>query len=195
MKENMERLALEKDFSELIPAEREQVLSEMSQAEFEHFRAVLLSARRLDRDVQAPKHLKAQLLNHMTALPKPGLGRRVDAARFQFWPAAATLVLGLAAGWLLKPEVVQEKIVTERQVLTDTVWLEKTVWRERVVIRERAQKQPEVVKPIAFLPEKAPLQTAESTFTEPAFVPTKVGTSLGDSPELMRFFTMGDNGR
>jgi hypothetical protein len=194
MKENIELLALEKDFSELTDMERKLVLAEMSQAEFEHFRAVLLRSRDLDAEMQPPKHLKTQLLNHMTTLPEPVLGKRVVSARFQFWSAAATLLLGLAAGWLLKTEKVQEKMVTEIQVRTDTIWQEKTIWRERVVIRERViYHQATVNQPIAFAPSLP--ETTEATIEEPEFTPPKVGTSLGDAPELMPFFTQGDRGR
>ena len=109
------------------------------------------------------------------------------------WSVAATLFLGIAAGWLLKPTSVQEKIVSTIELRTDTVWQEKTVWRERVVWRERIVYPKKTAdEPIAFLPEKIDSQELEIEFTQPEFASPRVGTSLGDAPELMLFFTQGD---
>lgn len=83
--------------------------------------------------------------------------------------------------------------MTEIQVRRDTVWQEKIVWRERRVWRDRVIfKEKSSYEPIAVSPESLghPEQTPE--LFQPEFAVPRVGTSLNDAPELMRFFTQGD---
>jgi len=193
MNEKIEQLAFEKDFSDLTAEERNLVLADMPEEAFKQLRSVLQAARQMDAGVLPPPRLKAQLLERMSAKPKPGLPGNALTARIPMWSVAATLFLGIAAGWLLKPTSVQEKIVSTIELRTDTVWQEKTVWRERVVWRERIVYPKKTAdEPIAFLPEKIDSQELEIEFTQPEFASPRVGTSLGDAPELMLFFTQGD---
>lgn len=188
MKEKIELLAVDKGFGALSAAERALVLSEMPQEEFEHLRMVLLATRQMDAGVQPSARLRAQLLEKMAAQPKPSLVWKVP-----IWQAAVVLLLSIVAVWLLKPEIIREKTVTEILVRTDTVWQVKTVWRDRVVWRERVvyRAKPDL-EPIAMFPEKADNLEISVDFSPPEFAAPRVGTSMGDAPELMRFFTQGD---
>jgi len=44
---------------------------------------------------------------------------------------------------------------------------------------------------MAFLPEEIDSQGIDLKFLQPKFGASRVGTSLGDTPELMVFFTQG----
>ena len=94
----------------------------------------------------------------------------------------------------MKKETVQEQIVTQIQQRTDTVFQEKVLWRERVVYKERVVIQEKTSpEPIALVPEPTPEKFApETPFSATDFSTPRLGTSLGDTPELMRFFTEGD---
>lgn len=192
MSEQIESLALAKDFAALNPAERSLVLSEYSEAEFEHLRSVLLAARQLDATALPPAHLRSQLLEKMALQAKPGLVHRVISARIPFWQAAAAFALLGVAIWFLKPEPLREKIVTIVQTRVDTVWQEKILWRDRVVWRERIViREKTVVEPIAAFPTNTNEQAPASDYAVPEIASPRVGTSLGDTPELMNFFTQG----
>ncbi len=193
MNEKIESLAIEKDFAALNAMERSLVLSEMPQEAFEHLRSVLLAARQMDAGIEPSMQLRAQLMAKMAAQPKPSMVQKAIGARISILQAAAILLFGLAVIWLLKPETVRTEIVTNIQVRVDTIWQEKTLWRDRVVWRDRlVYREKPAVEPIAFLPEKKDTQQLEIEFSEPVFAAPRVGTSLGDAPELLNFFTQGD---
>ena len=193
MKEKIELLAREKDFSALNTRERDLVLSEMSQASFEQLRAVLQAAPELDAGVQPSDRLRAQLLESMAAQVKPSWLSRSFSAQVPAWVMAACLLLGISVVWLFKPATVSEKIITEFKVRTDTVWQEKMVWRERVVNRERiVYLEKPLTAPAAFVPQKVDSPPIALDISPAEFTAPRVGTSLGDTPELMRFFTQGD---
>jgi hypothetical protein len=188
MEDKIESLALEKNFAALSPAERALVLAEMPQAEFEHLRAVLLAARHLEARALPPAALRERLLEKMAMQTNPGLLRRTLAVRLPAWQAAAALVLGVAAVWFLKKENLREKFVTQTQLRTDTIFVEKTCWRERVQWRERVVfREKPAAAPMVFLSEKIDSQGVRFELAPP-----HVGTSLGDAPELLDFFTQGD---
>ncbi len=193
MNERIESLAFEKDFAALSATERTIVLAEMTEEAFGHLRAVLLAAPQMDADVQPSALLQPKLLWKKANPPKPNFLQRTLSARIPVWQTAAALLLGVAAVWFLKKDTVREIIRQEIQLQTDTVYQEKTVWRDRVVIRERiVYREKPVAEPIAFLPQPIDFQVIETEFARPEFASPQVGTSLGDTPELMRFFTQGD---
>lgn len=193
MDEKIELLALEKPFAALSAEERLWVLSEMSQAEFEHLRSVLLTARQMDAEVLPSARLKTQLMARMHKPPVPTSLRRIALAKMPVWLAAAMILLAVI--WSIFPpkETVQATVVTEIQHHTDTIWLEKTVWKTRVVVREKIVC-PEKTNPapLAVLPQTLNLPAMDSGQIRPEFSQPRVGSSLGDTPELMQFFTQGD---
>ncbi|MBC7776676.1 MAG: hypothetical protein H7246_14680 [Phycisphaerae bacterium] len=192
MNERIESLAIEKDFTSLSAAERAIVLAEMPEEAFDHLRAVLSAARQIDADVRPSTLLQPALLWKMAMPAKPNFMRRALAAQVLVWQAAAALLLGVAAICFLKKETVAEIIKREIQVQTDTIWQEKTVWRDRVVIRERiVYREKPAAEPIAFFAEPIDTQAIELEYPL-EFALHREGTSLGDAPELMRFFTQGD---
>jgi len=191
MEEKIEWLAVEKDFAALSATEQAWVLTEMSQVEFEQLRRVLLAARQLDAGVLPSSHLKADLLQRMATTRQPSRNRQLLSAKIPVWLTALLVLLAMALISFLKKETVREKVVTQIQQRTDTLWLEKIVWRERVVLRDRVvYREKSMPKPIAVIPEKE--LDFEQEFQKPEFSAPHVGTSLGDAPELMRFFTQGD---
>ena len=193
MKEKIELLAREKDFSALNTRERDLVLSEMSQASYEQLCAVLQAAPELDAGVQPSGRLRAQLIQSMAAQPRPSLARKILSFQVPAWAVAASLFLGTGVAWLLKPDSVSERIVTEIKVQTDTIWKEKTIWRDRVVPYERiVYREKQVLTPEPVLPQKTDSPPIALDIPPSEFTAPRVGTSLGDTPELMRFFTQGD---
>ncbi|MFN0215279.1 MAG: hypothetical protein ACKVT2_13570 [Saprospiraceae bacterium] len=193
MNEQIELLALEKDFAVLSAAERDMVLAEMSPEEFEHLRTVVLNARQMDAGVLPPLDLKAKLLERMGGRSNSGILKRAFSARIPAWQALSALFLIGVIVWFMKKETVREKVVTENLVRVDTVWQVKTVWRDRVIWREKVVYR-EISRevPIALLPEKEVPQKASLTISQPEFSVPRVGTSLGDTPELIGFFIQGD---
>lgn len=193
MNEKIETLAREKDFAALSDSERSLVLQEMSQASFEQLRRVLLAARRLDVNVQPPAHLKGQLMDRITAVPKPAWLPRIFRVAVPVWQAAVAMALTAVVLWPRSADRVEIKYVPKVQMKTDTLWKEKIVWRERVVVREkRVYRDRPVVEPIAAWEGKTDTETVELELTRPEFTSPRVGTSLGDTPELLLFFTQGD---
>lgn len=193
MDEKIELLALEKPFAALSAEERLWVLSEMSQAEFEHLRSVLLTARQMDAEVLPSARLKTQLMARMHTPPVPTGLRRIALAKMPVWLAAAMLLLAVIWSIFPQKELVQATVITEIQHHTDTIWLEKTVWQTRVVVREKIVC-PEKTNssPLAVLPQTLHLPVIDSGQLRPEFSQPRVGSSLGDTPELMQFFTQGD---
>ncbi len=154
MNEKIELLAREKDFASLNLSERALVLAVMPQEEFEQLRMVLLAVRQMDAELLPPAHVKARLLERMSAKPRVPLRRRVLSMQIPVWQAAAAVLIGTAVVWLLKKESVQERYLTEIQIQRDTVWQEKIVWRERRVWRDRVVfKEKPSYEPIAISPE------------------------------------------
>ncbi len=193
MNEKIESLAFEKDFAALSQMERAMVLAEMPQEEFEQLRRILLAARGMDTAAMPPARLRAQLLDKMAAQPKPDLLRRAFATRIPLWLAMVVLLLATALVWRVKKETVQEKIVTKIQVQTDTIWQDKILWREKVVWRDRVIfKEKPNASPVAIEPQALDSQNIRLEFLQPEFTAPHIGTSLGDTPELMGFFTQGD---
>ncbi len=161
--------------------------------DFELLRSVLLSTRQMDNGLLPPAHLKARLLETMAMQRKPGLFKRICTAQIAMWQVLVLAALGIGLFCTLKKDKIQEKIITQVQVRTDTVWQEKTVWREKMVVRERVVFKGKTAPiPIAFLPEKVMGESIAQGLSEPEFSAPRVGTSLGDAPELMRFFTDGE---
>lgn len=190
---NTEQLALQKDFASLNPAERALVLAEMPQEEFEQLRKLLLTTQRMDSGVEPPAHLRAGLMAKFSEQSKPSGIRRLITARIPIWQAAAALMLGIAVVSLMKKEVVVEKTVTAWQLRVDTVFQEKTLWRERLIVKNRVVFQEKLpAPPMAFSSEKVDTQSFTPNFQPGELSDTHIGTSLGDTPELMDFFTQGD---
>lgn len=185
----IEQLAREKDFAALSAAEQQCVLAEMTRAEFGQLHALLRTARQLDAEAVPPARLRARLVAEMGSARKPGIW----SAKVRVWKAAAVLLLSITAIWLFKKETLRETVVTETTVRVDTVWQEKIVWRERVVWKNKVvfrEKSPQL--PIAVLPQPPMPMPGENDFLSPDLSTERVGTSLGDTPELMGFFTQGD---
>ena len=186
------QLAQEKDFAALSPAERAQVLAEMSREDYDQLRKVLRTSRDMDAQAHPPAALRARLMDRMTA-QNPSPINRILSAKVPVWQAAAALLLAVAAVAMLKKDVVVEKAITHWQVRVDTVFQERVVWRDRVVVWEKVvfrEKTPE--QPMALIPENKDSQLVVPNYPEVEWTVTpRLGTSLGDTPELMSFFTQG----
>jgi hypothetical protein len=193
MNEKIEQLAREKDFAALSAAERNLVLEEIPESAYTQLRAVLLSARSLDSDRLPSEQLRNTLLAKMARQSKPTRVSRIWTARMPVWQAAAAVLMGIALVSSWRKEVVQERIVTNIEVRTDTVFQEKTIWRERIVWKEKqVVQEKQAPEPIALTLDKQPYTPDEIVIPQTDLFAPHVGTSLGDAPELMRFFTLGD---
>ncbi len=160
---------------------------------YEHLApAVLLTARQLDSEAMPPPALKDRLLRQLTAQPQPSrLHRFLHIHPVPAWQAAAAVLLGFSLVALRPTEKVIEHTQTVWQTRTDTVYSEKTQWRERVVWKEKVVFQ--TSPPVAdTLLEKLDNQYVVPNFEAYDMSNQAVGTSLGDTPELMDFFTQGD---
>lgn len=186
-------LAREKDFSALSMAEQRWVLSEMSQIEFEHLRAILLAAPQMDANVQPSARLGSVLRAKMAESAKPSLFKRLITAKMPVWLAVLAIGIFWAIGNFSVRRNAPEKTIREVQWRTDTLWQVKTLWRERVVERKnlKIRKKP-VVEPLATVSITSDSQALRPVPNAPEFNTPRVGTSLADTPELMRFFTQGD---
>lgn len=192
MNEHIESLALTKDFDDLNLAERSLVLATMSEEEYTQWRSTFQAIQSLDAEVRAPAALKARVMENMVRRGRPNLFQRVLKAQSPLW---LTLLLA-SLGWILTWTWMQRKIPSQIplapqvEVRRDTVWVEKTVWKDRIVIREKWRyKEKEADPPMAILPVRADSMLLELDFSAPDFTPQRVGTSLGDEPELLRFFS------
>lgn len=195
MEENIQLLALEKDFSQLDAAQRAEVLSEMSEEAFNQMGAMLRAAPRLDADAMPSPALRGQLMTHMAMKSRrPGMLQRAITARVAVWKVAAALMLPAAAIWCRMNEAPREQVRAVVEYRRDTVFLEKIRveekirWRERVIYREK----PPTEEPVAAAPLKNEDQPLFPGYSREAFPPQQVGTSLKDAPELLDFFTRGE---
>lgn len=188
----------QKDFSALTRPERDRVLAEMPQEEYSRLRELLLAARNLDAAARPPAHLGAQLRAHMKAQAPPKGFARLLALNIPAWQAAAALAVCLAATTFWQKEKIVENTITQWQVKTDTIWQEKIRWHDRIVVRERIvfqEKTPE--KTVAYAAEPIDSQLVSRTLETEDLTPPHIGTSLGDAPELIDFFShaAADGGR
>ena len=181
MNEKIEKLLLEKDFEALNEEERAGVLRDIGEREYRQMRKVCLSAPTLEADFFPPARIQTALALKMKA-GKPGFSfARVPISLLALLiPAAALLGRQLRRKELKEFQVP----VIVRQV--DTVYQIKTVvrdrvrWRERVIFKEKP----------ATSTVNEPAQAVH--YQAPAFEISPVaGASLGDTPELIEFFTEG----
>lgn len=193
MNEKIEKLALEKDFAALSASERNFVLEEMPETEYSHLRAVLLSTRGLDGDKLPSEQLRNALLARMARQSKATGSSQIWSARMPVWQAAAAVLIGIALVSFFQEETIQERIVTKIELRADTVFQEKTVWRERIVWKEKPViQEKQAAEPIVLTLDKPQITPDEIGIPQTDLFAPHVGTSLGDAPELMRFFTQGD---
>lgn len=187
MLDKIEQLAKEKAFERLSNAEKALVLSMMPREEYDQIRRMLQTAEAMDASVVAPERLRARV---MAQFPKS------EGIKVNLWLALGILAMGWGMMWVVRPVVMQEKQVPVIQQKIDTVWVERIKWREKVVYKTRLVPAP------APLPEPIALQPVPSNIIPPPplYLPDPttqqaIGTSLGDTPELMSFFTQGDQGK
>jgi hypothetical protein len=189
MPTSIETLARHKSFSALSAEERDRVLTEMPPEAYDQLHRVLQTAPQLEATQQPPDRLRTHLMARMTAT-KPNRGwRRVALRPLPAWQVAAALLAGIALTMPWRSFTPVEKVVTLRETVTDTVFVTKVEWRDRVVVRYLTRPTPEK-PPVA--PMASALDPIPQELPETAWQPTAVGTSLGDAPELMGFFTQGD---
>jgi hypothetical protein len=95
---------------------------------------------------------------------------------------------------LFTAQQTDERVETVLVPQTDTVFVEKIQWREKVLWRERLvyRDKPTHTAPMAV---QAPsFETNEIIeLQSPEISQPHIGTSMGEAPELMGFFTQGDH--
>ncbi|HAD12959.1 MAG TPA: hypothetical protein DCF33_11050 [Saprospirales bacterium] len=184
MLDKIEQLAEEKAFESLSHSEKAMVLSYMPREEYDQIRRIIQTAGVLDASVAAPERMRANLL---AQFPKSKGGV------VSIWLALGILAAGWWLMWQFRPVKIQIKEIPVTQVKTDTVWLERVQWREKVVYKTRVLQAPSPnPEPLVSRSEnKIPWDEAPVLTTEPPAL-QHLGTSLGDMPELMSFFTQGD---
>ena len=111
------------------------------------------------------------------ASPKPWYNRTISV-----WQAAAALALVLAVALLFSAAQERADHVVETQIQMDTVFVDKIVWKDRVVVRKVF-----VIQPAATLPVASIYPDTSNEEVNPA--PVVSGSSIGEQPELLQFFT------
>ena len=192
---NIDQLALHKDYDSLSPAERAFVLAEMPREEYEHLHQLLFATQGLDKEAEAPSRLRENLLSSMkkTAVPVPP--PRLLTRSIPLWQAAAALFLCFAATFWMRKERVTEKTITAWQIRVDTVYKENILWRDRVIVKKQIVYRDKETLQLEFAakPENNVNALPDPDFQVNELPETHIGTSLGDTPELMGFFTQGDH--
>lgn len=185
MMDKIEQMASEKEFDQLNSAEKTLVLSFMPKEEYDQIRRIILTAGAMDASIAAPKRLRSHLL---AQYPKS------KGVKVNIWLALGILATGWCLMWQYRPVRIREKVVPVVALKTDTVWVERIKWREKVVYKKRytpsLTQEPIAVAPVrdqTFIPETELIQTPLNQ--------QHLGTSLGDTPELLSFFTQGDQGK
>lgn len=167
----IEDWSMNRDWGTLSQAEQAQVLSQMSQEEYQHLHQLLQGVKALDVEVQAPARLRGRLMAQMAVQQKMKMPRVWWQRQVPLWQAAAAILLGvLSTFWISQPE---PKATGPRVVqVRDTLLQEKLVWKEKivqktvVVYRDRDRVQVEPGRP--------------------------KGVSLEDAPELLELFTQAE---
>lgn len=167
----IEDWAMNRDWGALSQAEQAQVLSQMSQEEYQHLHQLLQGVKALDVEVQAPARLRGRLMAQMAVQQKMKMPGVWWQRQVPLWQAAAAILLGvLSTFWISQPEpkAIGPSVVQVR----DTLLQEKLVWKERIV-----QKTVVVYR------------DRDSVQVEPG---RPKGVSLEDAPELLELFTQAE---
>lgn len=167
----IEDWVMKRDWTALSHTEQKQVLTQMSQEEYQHLHQRMQGIKALDAAVQPPAQLRTRLLEQLAVQEKMGRPKVWWKRQIPLWQAAAAILLGvLGTFWISRPEpkVIEPKVV---QVL-DTLLLEKIVWRERIVQKTRVVYR-----------DRDSVQVAPNN---------PRGVSLEDAPELLGLFTQAE---
>jgi hypothetical protein len=171
MNEKIESLLSQKPFQSLSQAEKEWVLAEMSQQEYDQRYSILQASRKLDAHVVPPADLENRLRAHLH-------NARPTATSLPVWSLIAAFISGMIAMLLCWPATPTEAPIVAPPppiVLHDTIFLEKTVTKIKYVYRE---KQPTNTRP------------GDAMGKKPEIIANKTSsTSVAENPELMQFFT------
>lgn len=167
----IEDWALKRDWAALSHTERTQVLTQMSQGEYQHLHQCMQGIKALDEEVQPPAQLRARLMVQLAVQEKMGSPKVWWKRQVPLWQAAAAILLGvLSTFWIssLEPKAIEPSVVQVR----DTLLQEKIVWRERIV-----------QKTVVVYRDRDSVQVAPNG---------PKGVSLEDAPELLGLFTQAE---
>lgn len=192
---NIEELAQQKSFAQLSPAERAEVLEEMSQEDYGQLHLTISTLRRMDADARPSPMLREKLLQQMIERDRTPRTRWYRQPVPVWLAAALALLVGVATACYFssikkqRPAEPPVVIQTEVKVQHDTVWLTKTVYRERVVYRDREpQAAPPPVPAQASVRFWVPPTVPDSVLAAQFTIPTApAGTPVSAWPELMQF--------
>lgn len=171
MDTKIEDWAMKRNWAALTHTEQAQVLTQMSQEEYQYLHQRMQGIKALDEEVEPPAQLRARLMEHLAVQQKRRRPQVWWQRQVPVWQAAAAILLGvLSTFWISKPEL---KVIEPRVVqVRDTLLQEKIVWRERlvqkIVVLYRDRDSVEVV------PNRPK------------------GVSLEDAPELLGLFTQAE---
>lgn len=171
MDTKIEDWAMKRDWAALTRTEQTQVLTHMSQEEYQHLHERMQGIKALDAKVHPTAHLRARLVEQLVVQQKMIRPHVWWQRQIPLWQAAAAILLGvLSTFWLSESEanVVEHSVVQVR----DTLLQEKIVWRERIV-----QKTAVVYR------DGDSVQVAPNS---------PKGVSLEDAPELLGLFTQAE---
>ena len=167
----IEDWAMKRDWAALTHTEQKYVLTQMSQAEYQHLHERLQGIKALDAEVQPPANLRARLMEQLAVQEKMDRTPLWWKRQVPLWQVAAAILLGvLSTVWISRsePKVIEPSVVQVR----DTLFQEKVVWRERVV-----------QKTVVVYRDRDSVQVAPNR---------PKGVSLEDAPELLGLFTQAE---
>lgn len=167
----IEDWAMYKDWAVLSHTEQAQVLTQMSQEEYQHLYQCMQGIKELDVQVQPPAQLRARLMDQLAVQEKMGNPKLWWKRQIPLWQAAAAILLGvLSTFWISqpKPKAVELRVVQVR----DTLLQEKLVWKEKIVR-----------KTVVVYRDRDSVQVAPNG---------PKGVSLEDAPELLGLFTQAE---
>lgn len=168
MKMKIEDWAMYQSWEKLSVNQQKEVLTQMSQSEYQNLHEQLRSICDLDADILPPPHLKKALLAHLEAQPQPT--SRWLQVKIPLWQAAAAVALGILATHYFVPDNV---VVAKKEIVyvRDTLIQEKVMWKEKLV------------QQIVY--------RYQDTLGMHPLSPPK-GVSLEDTPELLGLFTQAE---
>lgn len=170
MKMRIEDWAMCQVWEELSAEQQNEVLAQMSRAEYQNLNKHLQTIQKLDTEILPPTRLRTRLLQHLD--DDPHVEKKVVQVKIPLWQAAAAVLVAILATHYFMPKHVlspQAEVVYVR----DTLVQEKVMWREKVI-------------------EKQEIVYRYRDTLEQHLVEENKGISLEDTPELLGLFTQAE---
>jgi hypothetical protein len=194
---DLQSLATQKSYDELSDQERDFVLDNASQAEYEQLRRIIVRAGALHNETKPSARLRQQLLSQM-AVQQPPKNQNWYETPIALWKVAAITTIASAAIFTIIPNT-EPKIIekwSERTVhTTDTVYLPaptkieyQTRWRDRIVYVPIAAAPSNQIPPLITNHQTDTIYLQASDLTT---YPASEGVAASKNPAFWSFLNNG----